>query len=167
VHTPPSVPAVNPDGGKAALAAGLEAEIALLRNAWEHWVARRSRTTVGLSAPPLPAIGRYIGDWLCGREPPSPRERFSFILMLRFAVDDLKAYYLEAAAGAGSPSSQQLGDWFWNQTAAGAAIIALREAGLASADPRVKLIASNFWCRTSAYRAPHGNSGESSPRDLW
>ena len=43
--------------------------------------------------------------------------------MLRFAVDDVKAYYLEAAAaGAGRPSSRQLGDWFWNKTAAGAAI---------------------------------------------
>ena len=42
-------------------------------------------------------------------------------LLLRFAVDDLKAYYLEAAAGTGGkPSSRQLGDWFWNDTAAGA-----------------------------------------------
>jgi hypothetical protein len=55
--------------------------------------------------------------------------------MLRFAVDDVKAYYLEAAAaGAGRPSSRQLGDWFWNVTTAGAAIHALREACLASED---------------------------------
>ena len=65
--------------------------------------------------------------------------------MLRFAVDDVKAYYLEAgAAGAGKPSSRQLGDWFWNETAAGEAIYALREACLASQDERLKLIAGNF-----------------------
>ena len=64
--------------------------------------------------------------------------------MLRFAVDDLKAYYLEAGAGAGWPSSRQLGDWFWNETAAGAAIHALRTACLASDDERLKLIAGNF-----------------------
>jgi hypothetical protein len=65
--------------------------------------------------------------------------------MLRFAVDDVKAYYLEAgAAGVGKPSSRQLGDWFWNETAAGEAIYALREACLASQDERLKLIAGNF-----------------------
>ena len=70
---------------------------------------------------------------------------FSAPLMLRFAVDDVKAYYLEAgAAAAGKPSSRQLGDWFWNDTAAGEAIYALREACLASQDERLKLIAGNF-----------------------
>ncbi len=57
----------------------------------------------------------------------------------------MKAYYLEAAAaGASRPSSRQLGDWFWNETAAGAAIHALREACLTSEDERLKLIAGNF-----------------------
>lgn len=57
----------------------------------------------------------------------------------------MKAYYLEAAAaGTGRPSGRQLGDWFWNETAAGAAIHALREACLASEDDRLKLIAGNF-----------------------
>jgi hypothetical protein len=55
--------------------------------------------------------------------------------MLRFAVDDVKAYCLEsAAAGAAKPSSRQLGDWFWNETAAGATIHGLREACLSSED---------------------------------
>jgi hypothetical protein len=67
------------------------------------------------------------------------------ILVLRFAVDDVKAYCLEAAAaGAAKPSSRQLGDWFWNETAAGAAIHALREALQASEDERLRLIVSNF-----------------------
>jgi hypothetical protein len=66
-------------------------------------------------------------------------------LLLRFAVDDVKAYYLEAAAaGAARPSSRQLGDWLWNETAAGAAFHALRAACLASADKRLRLIAGNF-----------------------
>jgi hypothetical protein len=45
----------------------------------------------------------------------SSREGFSPPLLLGFAVDDLKAYYVEAAAGAAKPSSRQLGDWFWMQ----------------------------------------------------
>ena len=72
-------------------------------------------------------------------------ESFSAILSLRFAVDDLKAYYLEAAAvGSCKPSSRQLSDWFWNDTAAGAGIIALREVGLASKDERLKAVLGNF-----------------------
>jgi len=72
-------------------------------------------------------------------------EDFPEPLILRFALDDLKAYYLEAAAaGTSKPSSQQLGDWLWDQTAAGAAILALREASLTSEDERLRLIAGNF-----------------------
>jgi hypothetical protein len=55
------------------------------------------------------------------------------------------AYCLEAAAAtATKPSSRQLGDWFWNDTAVGAAIHALREACQSSDDERLKLIAGNF-----------------------
>ncbi len=93
----------------------------------------------------MDAIGLHVGGWLRGRAPPSPRNGFSSILMLRFAVDDLKANYLEAAAaGNGKPSSRQLGDWFWDDTAAGASIIALRAIGLASGDERMNAILGNF-----------------------
>ena len=89
--------------------------------------------------------------WLRGKAPPSPRDGFSAPLILRFAVDDLKAYCLEAAAaGSAKPSSRQLGDWFWNETATGAAIHALREVLLAHEDERLRLIVAISWCR------PHG-----------
>jgi hypothetical protein len=68
---------------------------------------------------------------------------------LRFAVDDLKAYCLEAAAtGAAKTASRQ----FWNETATGAAIQALREALQTSADDRLKLIAGNFMVPTDRVR---------------
>ena len=88
---------------------------------------------------------RYVADWLRGKAPPSPRDGFSAPLILRFAVDDLKAYGLEAAgAGAAKPSSRQLTDWFWNETATGAAIHVLREVLQAHEDERLRLIVSNF-----------------------
>jgi hypothetical protein len=66
-------------------------------------------------------------------------------LTLRFAVDDLKACYIEVAlAGSGRPSSKQIGDWLWNDTALGAAIFALRKAHLTSEDERLKAIAGLF-----------------------
>jgi hypothetical protein len=132
-------------GSVESLAARLEEEILLLRGAHQRWVAQHGRTTVGLSGLPIGEAGPYVADWLRGKAPPSPREGFSAPLTVRFAVDDVKAYCLEAAAaGAAKPSSRQLGDWFWNETAAGAAIHALREALQASEDERLRLIVSNF-----------------------
>jgi hypothetical protein len=142
---PPQLPGPNADGSASALAARLEREIPRLQTAHDRWRARHGRTMVGLSGLPIEAIGRYIGGWLRGEAPASPRDGFSSILMLRFAVDDLKAHYLEAAAaGAAKPSSRQLGDWLWNDTAAGASVIALRASGLASEDERVKAVLGNF-----------------------
>ena len=84
-------------------------------------------------------------DWLRGKAPPSPRDGFSAPLILRFAVDDLKAYGLEAAAaGLAKPSSRQLGDWLWNATATGAALYALRNVLLTQDDERLRLIVANF-----------------------
>lgn len=142
---PPQVPAAAADGSAGALAARLEAEVPLLEGAHARWLAQHGRTTVGLSGMPIVDCARYVADWVRGKAPPSPRDGFSAILSLRFAVDDLKAYYLEAAAaGSGKPSSRQLGDWLWNDTAAGATIIALRAMGLASEDERVKAVLGNF-----------------------
>jgi hypothetical protein len=138
-------PPLAPAAGSAALAARLEGEIAQLRSAHDRWVVQRGRSTVGLSGLSVAECGAVIAAWLNGEQPASGRDGFSPILMLRFAVDDLKAYYLEAAAaGAARPSSRQLGDWLWNGTAAGAAFVALRAMGLAGDDERLKAVLGNF-----------------------
>jgi len=87
----------------------------------------------------------YAAAWLRGPPPDSPVADLSPVLCLRFAVDDLKAYALEAAiAGGARPSSGQLGDWLWNETATGAAIRSLRRLLADSPDERAKLIANMF-----------------------
>ena len=139
----PPVP-VSANGSADVIADRLGSEIPLLQGAHDRWFVRHGRTAVGLSALSVDECGRYVADWVRGKAPPSPRDGFSAPLMLRFAVDDLKAYYLEAGAGAERPSSRQVGDWFWDETAGGAAIHALRTACLASDDERLKLIAGNF-----------------------
>ena len=86
----------------------------------------------------------FVG-WLRGENPASPNAEMSAPLTLRFAVDDLKAYCLEAGlAGTAKPASRQLADWLWNETAAGAAMLALRRAYREAEDDRLKLIAGNF-----------------------
>ena len=56
----------------------------------------------------------------------------------------LRGRHLAAGAEAAKPSSRQLTDWFWNETATGAAIHVLREVLQAHEDERLRLIVSNF-----------------------
>jgi hypothetical protein len=141
----PLAKADSGDGSTTALAAELDSEIAKLESAYQRAVAERGRTIVGLSGLSIGKAGRYIADWLRGQTPASPSTEMSAPLTLRFAVDDLKACYIEAAlAGSGRPSSKQIGDWLWNDTALGAAIFALRKAHLTSEDERLKAIAGLF-----------------------
>ena len=128
------------------LAAQLDAEWPQLTRAYDRARSQYGgRTSLGLSGLPIADAVRYVADFLRGKPATSPDPSVSPALMLRWAVDDLKAYYTEAAgAGAAKPSSRQIGDWFWNQTAAGAALFALRQAHLASSDDRLKLIATMF-----------------------
>ena len=94
----PFVPAAVSAGSAESLAARLEAEILALQGAHERWIAQHGRTAVGLSGLAISECARYVADWLRRKAPPSPRAGFSAPLMLRFAVDDVKAYCLEAAA---------------------------------------------------------------------
>ena len=142
-------------GDDAAIADALESEVERLDSAYRRSVAERGRTTVGLSGLSVADSGGYVAAWLRGENPASPSTEMSAPLTLRFAVDDLKAYCLEAAlAGQVKPSSRQLADWLWNETAAGAAIFALRRAYREAEDDRLKLIAGNFL--VPALRVPPG-----------
>jgi len=142
---PPFVPEAIPARSAELLASRLEAEVLLLQGAHQRWMAQHDRSTVGLSGLPIGDCARYVAEWLRGKAPPSPRDGFSAPLILRFAVDDLKAYCLEAAAnGPAKPSSRQLGDWLWNETATGAAFYALRDLLLTQDDERLRLIVANF-----------------------
>ena len=151
---PPFIPATVANSSAKSLASRMEAEIPLLQGAHRRWIEQHGRSTVGLSGLATGDCARYVADWLRGKGPPSPRDGFSAPLILRFAVDDLKAYGLEAAAsGSAKPSSVQLTDWFWNETATGTAIHALRKVLQAHEDERLRLIVSNFMVPAARVRA--------------
>jgi hypothetical protein len=140
----PIVPSAIP-AEPAALAEAVEAELRALAPAYAASCTRRERSTVGLSTLAPAACGEYVAAWLRGERPASPVADMSPPLALRFAIDDLKAFALEAAqTPTGKPSSQQLGDWLWNDTALGAALQVLRRVGLASDDERLKTAAAFF-----------------------
>jgi hypothetical protein len=142
---PPIAGVAPANDSAAAIADAFLTEIGQLAGAYQRSLSARGRTTVGLSALPIAAAAEYVARWLRNESPLSPVADMSPPLALRFAIDDVKAYFLEAALIPGSkPSSRQLGDWLWNATAAGKALYALRRAHLDAADERLKLIASNF-----------------------
>lgn len=141
-HPHPGPPPSEGEG--ASLAAALEAEMRALAPLYAQSCTERARSTVGLSGLPPAEFGAYVAAWLRGETLASPVADMSPLLSLRFAVDDLKAYALEAAiAGRTRPSSQQLGDWLWNQSACGAAIRALRERLIAGSE-REQAVAAFF-----------------------
>ena len=136
-------PTWKPPSGPAP-AEAFEAEMRALAPLYAQSCTERARSTVGLSGLPPAEFGAYVAAWLRGDSPASPIEGMSPLLALRFAIDDLKAYALEAAiAGRARPSSQQLGDWLWNQSATGAAIRMLRER-LIAGDERQQAVAAFF-----------------------
>jgi hypothetical protein len=136
----------NLDGASATrLAAVLEDESARVETLYRPAAEERRRTIVGLSGLSIGEAGRYMASWLRRETPESPSAEMSAPLTLRFAVDDLKAAYIEVAlSGSAKPSSKQLGDWLWNDTAAGRAIFALRSMYLTNDDERLKAIAGLF-----------------------
>jgi hypothetical protein len=136
-------PIWKPPAGSAP-AEQLEVEMRALAPLYAQSCMERERSTVGLTGLPPAEFGAYIAAWLRDEAPASPVEGMSAALALRFAIDDLKAYALEAAiAGGGRPSSKQLGDWLWNDSAAGNAIRGVRNRFVAG-DERQQAVAAFF-----------------------
>jgi hypothetical protein len=127
---------------RGALADALGTELRALAQPYAASCTRRERSSVGLTGLAPAACGGYLVAWVRGERPASPVADMSPGLALRFVIDDLKAFALEAGLAAGGrPSSRQLGDWLWTKTALGAALQMLRRDFLAGDDERLKALA--------------------------
>jgi hypothetical protein len=125
--------------------AKLLAEIAEVEPVYRKRLEALKRTTFGVTGLDIEGTALYILSYLAGRAEPTPNPDMSPNLAMRFAVDDLKTFYLEAASFAdGTPSSRQLGLWFWRQTVAATLIIALRAQTMQSEIKSLKLIGTVF-----------------------
>jgi hypothetical protein len=113
----------------------LAAEIDRLATWYDRAVAARGRTTVGTSGLDMPAAGRLVMEALEGTLPPA--------LALKLAVDDMRAFYLEAASAFPDPgTSKTRKAWFWDETLFAKALLALQPKLAASADPQHKVLAT-------------------------
>lgn len=127
----------------ATVLKSLEQEIAALAPLYTRAVREKARTTVGVSKLDMATIASHVVSFLSGPHENSPRDDISAAMTLRFGADDLKAYYMEAAAHGGQPSSWQLGEWFWRHTVAAEILVDLRRQGLSTEDRRFKIVGSS------------------------
>ena len=113
----------------------LAAEIDRLAVWYDRAVAARGRTTVGVSGLDMPGAGRLVAQAMDGTLPPAQS--------LKEAIDDLRAYYLEAASAFPDPgSSKARKAWFWDETILARTLLALQPRLVASAEPQHRILAN-------------------------
>jgi hypothetical protein len=145
----PVIYSQSPDETAAAdkLEAAFRREMMAIRPWYDMAVAKRKRTTVGLSGIELEALGDFIYASAKGREPENPRKDLALAYTVKFAAEDLKAYYIEgitAQPGQEGASGQQLQDWFWDDTRAGEVLLELKQVCEASPDKIMNMVGRHF-----------------------
>lgn len=88
-----------------------------------------NRSSVGVCELPMPDAIRFLG-LLLNNTNTGTVSNPDVAKKLRFASEDLRNFYLEAAImrPGGPASKNQLADWFWGDTSAGALLLALHTA---------------------------------------
>lgn len=98
--------------------------------------SRNGRTTVGLSRIEIADLAAFITGFLKRPWPKNPRDDVQLVDTLKYATEDLKSFYLEAAAAqpGSHADSVELDNWFWGETTASTILFALRTILIESGD---------------------------------
>lgn len=113
-------------GSEVTGAEAVRAEVDQLRPWYQLGLEQRGRTTVGVSGLEVDAAVELLAGFLDDPATASPNPEMSVAQALKFASEDIKAWYLEAATARPGPSAAAtLTDWFWRETAAGALMLRL------------------------------------------
>ena len=111
---------------------------------WHRAQTSSNRTTAGISGLSPEAAVEYIDRYLSPDPMPNPKA-MAPVSRARFAIDDIKVFYFEAAlASGGRPSSYQLNEWFWKQTLAGKMVLDFQESARLAEDRNLRLISSSL-----------------------
>ncbi len=142
-----------PEPDVSDLEAALRSEVDLLRPWYEEARRRRGRTTVGMSgARPddIDTLVTFIAACAEGAglsAPPTaasgPAWRHPMPILLRFVVEDLRAFYQEAVTsrpGASPPTQHEMHGWIFEETALGRALLQLGQQIAAVNEPALMLI---------------------------
>jgi len=151
--------AVNRDAATDPLLATFRREIAALRPWYETGMRTRQRTTVGVSRVPIDELADFIYAFIEGAEPGNPDPSTPIIYSLKYAVEDIKSYYVESITsqpGQAGASSRRLQDWFWDETTAGEVLLKLKQVCEASKDKLTAMMASHFFVPGDVVRRKAG-----------
>ncbi len=130
-----------PPAAETGVAARALAEVAQLGPWYQVGLERRGRTTVGLSGLGIEAAVTFLAGFVADTSIASPIGGMALPQALKFAAEDVKAWYLEAAtARPGPAASAVLTDWFWRETAAGALLLRVAAACRDSGVPALKAL---------------------------
>ncbi|MEE9254245.1 MAG: hypothetical protein V3U43_04885 [Pseudomonadales bacterium] len=130
-----------PPDDRTALELSVADEIARLRPWHDRAVALRGHTATASSTLEVEEISPFLNAFLSDSPPTdSPVAELSLGDAFKLAAEDLKAFYAEAATARpdSMASADEYGDWFWDETAAGALLKTLREGCAEHPDPLVK-----------------------------
>ena len=117
-------------------------EVEALNPWYQQSTVRNGRTTVGITGLPIRKVVSYLSTVDTASPLSTPHKSLAPVQMLRFSVDDLKAFYLEAVTEASEAASGwQLANWFWTQTHAGALVKQLHANSFDHPDPQRQLAA--------------------------
>ena len=138
---PVSFPSFDPKG---SLDQRLLNEVSQL-GAWHDLaITVRKRTTLGLTGASPAELATFIGSWLGDKpqetlkDPSMPASK-----SLKLATDELKSFYFEAKAmQPGHHTHQSIQNWFWFETSAGEAFMALRNRLEHIGDPSFNALAT-------------------------
>ena len=111
---------------------------------WYNLAAeRRGRTTFGVGKLDIGDAARFVAGFL-DDTPDNPRDDITLGEALRFACEDIKMWYFEAAtAQPGETNSRAVANWFWGETSAGQLFLEVYPRILENADKGVRRVASS------------------------
>ncbi len=132
----------QPPSNESGLTRSLLQEIGQIMPWYELAVNQRHRTTVGISELEIVDAARFLIDFIEDSSTPSPRPEVEIGPMLKFACEDLKAFYSEAmSAQPGMSTSMAVESWLWSETVLGKLLWKFREENLDHPDAYTRYLA--------------------------
>ena len=134
-------PALNDETDIEKTATAFRREVTELRPWYDMGLQRRGRTAVGNFDPS--SASELLVSYLLGQTANITDTNLTLAVALRLAAQDLKAFYFEAAIarpGSSLPDSATFNRWFWQETAAGQILKAIKGKCLTETDQALRLV---------------------------
>ncbi len=161
-----------PEPQTSDLERALRAEVDVLTPSYDEARRHRGRTTVGMSgATPeeiddvvsfIVAIAEGSGFSEIPASASGPNWTHKMPLLVRFVIEDLRAFYQEAVTsqpGSGAPSQHDMHNWLFAETALGEAIRRVGQQITAAGEPRLMpmrgfIVPEGFWEGDTSWGLP-------------